>query len=260
MDGWSRLVRLAPLVGLLAVGWLDPVYDRSAEGIEAYGEENYGLSLGSFLEAQREKPDDPLLSFNVAAALSRLGRNEEAIGAYEAAAADPRLEPAALYGAANDCFRMGKLPEAAELYKRSLRADPSDEDAKHNLELVNKLLDQMEQQQQDQQQQDQQQQDQQQQDQQQQDQQQNSGEGQQQEERQDGEQEPPEQEQQQDQSGSSGDEEEMKSGEESPGDPAEMSEEDVERILAAFAEEEENKRQESLQKRRARAAGSAEDW
>jgi Ca-activated chloride channel family protein len=244
VDGWSRLARIAPLLGLVAAGWLDPIHDRSAEGIEAYTEEKYGLSLGSFLEAQRERPDDPLLSFNVASALSRLGRHEEAIAAYEAAAADPQLEAEALYGAANSLFQMGKLPEAAELYKRSLRIDPNDEDAKHNLERVNELLEQMEQQQQEQQQQ----------------QQQEEQQGQQQEEQSE-EQEQEEQQQSQQQPDSSGSEgEEMKSGEERPSKQAEMSEEDVERILAAFAEEEENKRQESLRKRRARPTGAREDW
>ncbi|MBN1825809.1 MAG: tetratricopeptide repeat protein [Candidatus Eisenbacteria bacterium] len=268
MGGSSERRRILPLIALLAVGWGGAVYDENADGTRAYGEGSYEEALRHFLAAERERPEEGRLSFNVAAALFRLGRLEEALAAYRGAASDSTLTAESLYGAGNVLLQSGKPEEAAEMYKRSLRRDPTDEDVKHNLELALRMMEQQqEQQQQDQQQQDQQQQDQQQQDQQQQDQQQQDqqqqDQQQQDQQQQDQQQQDQQQQDQQQQDQQQQDQQQQdrrpNEGEQPPQD-GEMTREQAHRILQALAEEEESRRRESMEKRVARPAPSGKDW
>jgi tetratricopeptide (TPR) repeat protein len=224
-----------PLLGLLAVGWADPVRDETARGIEAYDARRYEAALTSFLRAEERSPDRPLLSFNVAAALYQQKRYEEALAAYERSREDPATTAASFYGAGNALFRMGKLPEAAELYKQALRRDPTDVDAKHNLEIVQQRIDESKNQEQDR------------------------------ENERDSEGGKEEKEQQEERRSPSEEEEsrpEEPSRDEKPDQSPEqkISPQDAERILAALAEEEEELRRESMEKLRAKRKAGAKDW
>jgi Ca-activated chloride channel family protein len=102
------------------------------------------------------------------------------------------LDQHSYYNLGNTFFRAEQYEAAIEAYKEALRLDPSDLEAKQNLELALRQRQQQQQEQQQQQQQDEQQQDQQQQDQEQQDQQ----EEQQQDDQQDGQEQVEQQENQ----------------------------------------------------------------
>ncbi|MEW6221288.1 MAG: VWA domain-containing protein, partial [Thermodesulfobacteriota bacterium] len=70
-------------------------------------------------------------------------------GDYRAAAETGQAAPDARgkYNLGNSLAKAGRLPEAAEAYRQSLQLAPDDGDAQHNLELVQRLLDEQERQQ-----------------------------------------------------------------------------------------------------------------
>ncbi len=234
------------LAACFLVGWGDPARKETARGVKAYGEKRYDEALASFLRAARETPDRPVLSFNLGAALYQNGRFEDALAAFHAARQAEETAAAALYGAGNTLFQAGKPAEAAELYKQALRRDSDDRDAKHNLELVQRLLDERKNQE-DQRQEPQ------------------SDEGEPEKPREQEEPEAPQEEEGEEKNPLPANENETSAPEEAetegePPSSGEMSRAEAERILAALAEEEENLRRESMQERRSKRKATAKDW
>jgi Ca-activated chloride channel family protein len=193
------------LVALTTTGasWVDP-HATARQAARLYGDGKFGESAAKYREALIDDPDSSLLHYNAGLASYRDGKYDDALAALGAVAstdADPARTARAAYAAGNTKYRQGSAAEAANpklaltsyaealaAYRRAMGADPADEDAKFNHELVEKKLadlkkklEEQKQKQQDQQQkQDQQKQDQQKQDEKQQDQQQQGDQEQQQ--------------------------------------------------------------------------------
>jgi tetratricopeptide (TPR) repeat protein len=64
------------------------------------------------------------------------GRYQEAADDYEKILGYGVLDPRVVYNLANACFKLGKLGPAILYYERALRLDPTDQDARDNLELA----------------------------------------------------------------------------------------------------------------------------
>lgn len=185
----------------LLVGFLDPQGDSAAAGNRLYAAGKYDEAASKYGEGLIDSPDSPLLQFDLATALYKQGKYDDALKALEKveASGDPHWVAPAAYNAGNAQYQLGTDSETSNPqatikswtqalvdYRRAMVADPADTDAKFNHELVSRKLaelrkkledeqkkkDEEQKQKQDQEQQDQQQQqDQQKQDQQQQDQQ-----------------------------------------------------------------------------------------
>jgi tetratricopeptide (TPR) repeat protein len=195
------------------------------------------------MRAQRQDSTHAVPYFNAGDALYRLGRYDEgALQFFKSTKSEAEsVASMGYYNLGNTFYRKGDMQSAAEAYRRSLLMNPDDEDAKHNLELVMRLMEEQ-QQQQDQQQQDRQQQDQQQQDRQQQDQQQQDD------QQQDQQQQSPEQREQEEQQDRDRPRE------------SEISEDELERILAAIdASDKETQEEIARQASRTRRV-SGKDW
>ena len=134
------------------------------EGNRLYEEGRFEEAHQKYLEALLEDPESPLIRFNDGAALFRNQDFQRAMERFQEAleSPDPALQSSAWYNLGNALYRQQQLEESLEAYKRALRTNPSDTDAKHNLERVLEQLQEQEQQQEgdDQQQEDQQQSDQ----------------------------------------------------------------------------------------------------
>ena len=141
--------------GLLLVALLvacgSAVYREVERGNEAYADAEYEDALIAYQDAaaatQTEDGPPPELSYNIGNALHRLDRLEEATVASTAAstaalsaAQDPALFVRSAYAVGSHAFRRGDLEAAREAFVSALLRDPTDRDAKHNLELTLRLL------------------------------------------------------------------------------------------------------------------------
>ncbi len=125
---------------------------ETREGNRLYEEGRFAEAHEKYLEALLEAPDSPIIQFNDGNALYQGEDYESALESFRAAveSGDPELAAAAWYNLGNTLYRQGALPESLEAFKQALLANPTDADAKHNLERV---LEQMQEQQQQNQQQ-----------------------------------------------------------------------------------------------------------
>ncbi len=118
----------------------EPVSNEAANQRFAAGD--YAGALEMYRALAREKPDVPELGVNAGNALHMLGRLEDALPEYSRAidVGPPELRAIAQYDRGNTLFRLGRLQDARDAYREALRLDPTDRDAKFNLELLMDLL------------------------------------------------------------------------------------------------------------------------
>jgi tetratricopeptide (TPR) repeat protein len=160
---WLALVGACLSVGTASAQKLVRQYIR--EGNDLYGHEDYLNSEISYRKALEANASDSIAQFNLGNSLFRQQKMEDAMKQYVSAASaaekagNKPMAAQSYYNAGNVCMAAQDYSKALDLFKRSLRLDPTDDEARYNMVLASKLL---KQQQQDQQQQQQQQQDQQQ--------------------------------------------------------------------------------------------------
>lgn len=149
------------------------------KGIELLGKESYAEAETAFRKALELEPSSFEAGYNLATALFRQEKYEEAIKQLQAT--EPRTDKdkqkiASLYhNMGNSYLYGGNVDGGIEAYKQSLRNNPLDDETRYNLIAAMKMKQQQEQQQDQQQQQEQQEQQQQEQEQQQQEQQESEG-------------------------------------------------------------------------------------
>lgn len=118
-------------------------------GNRLYEEGKYSEAHARYLEAMKKAPGLPLVRFNEGNALYQSQEFQRAMEAYMDALenGDPEWRSRAWYNVGNALVRQQQPGAAVEAYKESLRLDPSDGDAKHNLEMALMQLEQQQQQQ-----------------------------------------------------------------------------------------------------------------
>jgi Ca-activated chloride channel homolog len=247
--------------------WADLNRSKVKAGVKAFEDSQYDKSLQHFQDALLDDPENPLGHYNVAEALYKNKKYEEAIKSYEKSlnSQDIALREKAFYNLGNSYYQMNKYQEAIQNYIKALELDPNDQDAKHNLELVRAKLKEMADKQPMQNQQQQQQQNQQggQQDQQQQNQQQDQQQSQQQ--QQQGEQEQEQQKQQEQQQDlAKKDKQQKDQGGEKQAQQIEkkkeLSKEEAERILQALRSDEKENQKLRRPEQPARRPRVEKDW
>jgi Ca-activated chloride channel family protein len=113
-----------------------------------YQQKEFAKAKDEYDKALQKDKTDAVAQFNSGNASHQLKKYEEASKSYEAAAAatgDPALKAQALYNQGLSYIRQNKLPEAIEAFKRSLRLNPDDTDARENLQKALKELKQQQQ-------------------------------------------------------------------------------------------------------------------
>ena len=202
LSAWRQRLGFGSAVGLFAIavagaaparaGFLKAKADPINQGVDAFEAGDYESATGKFGEALVESPDSPILQFDLATALYKQGRYQDAVKGFEKVASGGGEEwrGKANYNLGNAYFRAGAELESEQpqqaleqwaqailAYRRSMAAGGAGEDVRFNHELVEKRIEELKerlererQEQQDQEKQDQEQQDQEQQDQEQQDQ------------------------------------------------------------------------------------------
>lgn len=147
---------LAVLLALVLAPFLPPLWapgpEANRKGNEAWKKGKYDEAAGEFARALDAMPAERMLTFNRGTALLGEKKGDEALSALISATADPRREvqAPAYYNAGNALFDGQKLDEALDAWKRAIRTDPTDENAKFNYELAKRKKKQQDQQKKDQ--------------------------------------------------------------------------------------------------------------
>jgi Ca-activated chloride channel homolog len=120
-------------------------------GNKEFNKGAYGEAELHYRKALEKKPDSDIGNYNLGNALYKQNQFEPAITKYETLAAketDKNKLATYYYNLGNAYFKSQKLDKSIEAYKQSLRLNPSDADAKHNLFLAEQMQKQQQQQQQ----------------------------------------------------------------------------------------------------------------
>ena len=119
------------------------------QGNEAFNSDDYDAALSAYALADEKMPERPEPEYNSGNALYRMDSLEEAQARYQGALAlaeDDQLSRNSVFNIGNVLYTSEQYAGAAEAYKEALRIDPTDLDAKYNLELALEQLRQEEQQ------------------------------------------------------------------------------------------------------------------
>lgn len=137
------------LVGLAGCG-APSASSYNQQGNDLFTQGIYAKALEQYKEASLLAPDHPAPSVNLGNTRYELG---DYLGAIEAPksvleAAPPETQALIYYNQGNAHFRLREYEDAIGKYQETLRRTPDDADAKYNLELAQKILDEQQQQQQ----------------------------------------------------------------------------------------------------------------
>jgi Ca-activated chloride channel family protein len=146
------LIFLGALLLLSACGSSAASYNN--QGNKEFEAGEYPAALDNYRTAQQENPDLAEPYYNAGNALHRQGSLEAAAAQTQQSirTAEDELSQKSHYNLGNTYFRAEDWPAAIEAYKEALRINPDDVEAKYNLELALKKLQEQQQQQQQQQQ------------------------------------------------------------------------------------------------------------
>jgi len=146
---WLSLVFLAlgPVATAAAAAGSRRAATLVESGNEAFAAGRYAEALDQYYKAQVEDPLNPVIQYDIGNALYKLGQYDKAQQAFDAvkggvkgedqgAKAPVDLSRDGAYNQGGSLFQTQKYKEALEQYQRALELDPTDKDAKHNLELA----------------------------------------------------------------------------------------------------------------------------
>lgn len=119
-------------------------------GNQKYEAKNYTEAVDNYVAAQREDPDVPEPYYNAGNAYHRQGNFESAAAQTQQSirTSEGEIAENSYYNLGNTYFKVEDWPAAIEAYKEALKLNPDDLDAKYNLELALKELEEQQQQQQ----------------------------------------------------------------------------------------------------------------
>jgi tetratricopeptide (TPR) repeat protein len=129
------------------------ISEQVQKGIQLYGEGKMDDALKAFADAQTRNWESPEIQLDMGATMARKKDAEKARALFAKAAEskDEKLRSIALYNLGQLDLSSGQFKPAAARFRNALRLNPTDADAKHNLELaLAKLEEQKQKQQQDQ--------------------------------------------------------------------------------------------------------------
>lgn len=142
------IVMLVSLTFITACGSSAARYNNA--GNQDYEARNYAEAVDDYVAAQREDPDLAEPYYNAGNAFHRRNNFESAAAQTQQAirGSEGELAQNSYYNLGNTYFKVEDWPAAIEAYREALKLNPDDQDAKYNLELALKNLQEQQQQQQ----------------------------------------------------------------------------------------------------------------
>lgn len=125
------------------------VRSHVSQGNRNYEKGKYEDAEVSYKKALEKDPKSREAQFNLGNAQYKQQRFEESMRDFAnsaAAAKEPVDRADSYYNLGNSLYRSNKYPESIEAYKRTLKLNPDDEDARYNLQMAREKLKQQEQQ------------------------------------------------------------------------------------------------------------------
>jgi tetratricopeptide (TPR) repeat protein len=121
--------------------WADLVGEVK-DGNAAYGKGDFKTALEHYHAAEASAPESPELQYNLGNAYHGQEKYETAVEMFQKAlkSTDPMQQAAAHYNLGNTHYKMGDYLKAIAGYEEALKLNPTDTDAKFNLELARKML------------------------------------------------------------------------------------------------------------------------
>ncbi|MFA7254870.1 MAG: VWA domain-containing protein [Candidatus Omnitrophota bacterium] len=157
-NGKSQVLLVCLAAFFMFTGFLETSQDTVKKGNEHFQGKRYQSALDAYRKVQVKKPDAPEVLYDLGTALYKVDAFQESAQDLEAAsktAQDPLLKARAFYNHGNVQYRLGNFEEAIDSYKKALELDPTDKDAKYNLEFLQKQKNKMDKKDQEQKKQDQ---------------------------------------------------------------------------------------------------------
>jgi Ca-activated chloride channel family protein len=149
-DGWTILA------AIVVTAWLWPAPHALADSVASknktanrlYEQGKYQDAEKAYLEAQANMPGKPELSYNLGNTFIRQKKYDQALQSLRQSIAKGNrgMQVNGWYNIGNALFDMGNYKDSAQAYIQALRLNPADRDAKHNLELAQKKLQEQQQQ------------------------------------------------------------------------------------------------------------------
>ena len=133
----------AALLGVTACAPSDPVA-ADVDAANDLFQRDPAAALARYRDLQVARPASPEIAVDLANTLAKLNDHDRALVAYGRAldnAKGASTRAIAFYDRANSLFRLGRILDARASYVEALRLDPTDRDAKFNIELIDKILD-----------------------------------------------------------------------------------------------------------------------
>ncbi len=204
------------------------VNQKNKEGAELYQEGKLDEALTSFTQAQVESPDAPEIHYNIGNVHYRKEEMDKSVEEYRASLrGEEDVQQPAHYNVGNVHYKKQDFGSAVQSYKQALKIDPSDIEARQNLELALKQSE-------------------------------DGGGGESGEGEDDEEQK--ENKASDDQQREDQDKDQQQQPQTDQSDPSSMSKEEAERLLAALAEMEKTEQRHQQQKKYIRVKGKGKDW
>lgn len=140
-------IALPILAFFLLSGFLDTPRSLVQKGNRLAKEKKYQSAVENYRKAEVARPHEPVIRYDLGTSLYELYEYREAEKELDQAlsqAKDPATRIKALYNYGNTQYRLGDFEKAIESYKKVLDLNPKDEDAKYNLEFLQKKKSQFE--------------------------------------------------------------------------------------------------------------------
>ena len=141
----SHIHRFSPVCHLPAIvilsfcliGWIGDGSRLIHRGNEHYTAGEYDAAVQAYQAVLAQRPKDAIAHYNLGTALYKKKQFDEAANAFRSSlnGSDAILQAKGYYNLGNAQFQLGHLHGAIRSYKSALRLNPTDQDAKYNLEL-----------------------------------------------------------------------------------------------------------------------------
>lgn len=131
--------KICLLVSILFLTTIIYANEDMARGTKQYKKQNFERAIESFSKAQKEKPKDAMINYNLACSYYKSGQYDKALEYYDIAlnnTEDSNFKSSILYNMGNSAYKKDDKDSSLNYYKASLKINSSDMQTKHNIEFI----------------------------------------------------------------------------------------------------------------------------